>query len=201
MPVFAKMPAMIAPEADDGVVGYSGLLQRLQQQIHLRIDIRDARRIAVEQFTLLGFRNGTDGGDSGVVPQFARVWNDLRLRRTAERRQLIRGKRKRSPIIQVPVFFRRNEGQVRFHKTHGKEERLRLPRKVFDLPHRGLSHRPVEIGVFGNVLPFRRWSWFALVRVIAGGLAQSPLCFRILVSAHTRAARGVIVPADKRPRP
>jgi hypothetical protein len=49
MTVLAEMPAVVAPEADDGVVRHAAFLQRLHEQTDLRIDIRNTGGVAVDE--------------------------------------------------------------------------------------------------------------------------------------------------------
>ena len=192
---------MIAPETDDGVLSNAAFFQRLDEQIHLRVDIRNASRIAVDQLALLGFRNRPALRNTCIISQLARIWDDLRLGRTAKRKRLKRGNRKCGTIIQVPVFFWRNEWQMGLVKAHSQEKGLWLLGESFDLCHRRSRHGPVEVGVVGHVAAFRGWARQRVSGRFLRSLLESLLGLRILVAANPRTAGCELVLIHKWQRP
>jgi hypothetical protein len=69
---------------------------------------------------------------------------------------LKRRERKSGAVVEVPVFLRRDEGQVRLHKTDCEEEWLLLLGK---LPHsfRGrVCHAAIVVGIVRDVAGLRR---------------------------------------------
>ena len=118
MLLLAEVPAVVAPEADDGVVAMGGLLQPVEQAAELRVHERDAGEVGLH-----GLLPPTGGEDFRVVAV------GLGHLHAGGRHvvQVVHAMRRELDGLeweQVEVFLGHAEGQVRLHETDGEEERF-----------------------------------------------------------------------------
>ena len=156
MPVLTEMPAVVAPEADDGVIRHAAFRQRLHEQADLRINVGDAGGVAVDQFTLLRFGDWPRLGHIRVIAQLARVAVKSEVVQTSLWELLERRERKSVAVVEIPVFLRRDEGQVRLHETDREEEGLFFVGKLPDALRCRVGHTAVVVGVVREVAGLRR---------------------------------------------
>src|SRR6266581_2342594 len=123
--VIAEVPAMIAPEDDNGIGRQAEMIQFVQHTANLGIHITDSGVIAMDQCARLLIVERAGWWNVAVLPQFTPSgWGIGRraFRRSAQSRQL-----EGIALIKIPVFLRRAKWQVRFQKADGDEERLTRP--------------------------------------------------------------------------
>ena len=156
MSVFTEMPAVVAPEADDGVLRHAAVRQRLHEQTDLRINVGHAGGVAVDEFALQRLGNEAGLGNVRVSPQLARVAIKRKVVRAALRELLERCERKSGAVVEVPVFFRRDEGQMRLHETDREKKRLFFFGKLPDALRGRVGHSTIVVGVVSDVARLRR---------------------------------------------
>ena len=120
----AQLPAVVAPENDDGVIGKTLMVERVEQSADLGVGIADAGVVAVSQRLGKVGRNGVAFRHVGVGVQLTVVMPGKgrgAVGQVVDQRQ---GNFLR--VVQVPVFLRRDERQMRLEKADGKEERAAL---------------------------------------------------------------------------
>ena len=102
--------------------------------------------------------------------------------RTAARHGLERGERKSGAVVEVPVFFRGDEGQMRLHEADREEEGLIFFGKLPDTLRCRAGHPAVVVGVIRNVAGFgrRAGGWLALLQ----GFGKPGFCRRILITSR-----------------
>jgi hypothetical protein len=157
--VLAELPAVVAPQNDDRVVGEAFFVERIKQAADLSIGEADAGVVAVAQ------RFGEVGGD-GIARRHAGIAVQLAIRVTDEVRRAFRIALKRRDgnrlwIVHVPILLRCDEGQMRLHKAHAEEKRLsgRFERRE---PFHGLcGHRAVGQFIVGFRADLIRRAFFA----------------------------------------
>ena len=108
------MPAVITPQDDDGVLRHAVLLERLHDPPDLGVDEARARAIATHEAAGELRREGTLIGYVEVGPQLLRVMERHRWR-ARWRAPLYDAV---SPLVQVPIPLRRDEGQMRLQEPH-----------------------------------------------------------------------------------
>ena len=151
------MPAVVAPQDDDGVTGLTGFVERVEQAADLRVDVRDAGvvgvdqfRVAVERQRVFAFWNG--GVSAQLAPGVAGVaggvfWRGLEFSRL-----------KLIALVEIPVFFWGDKWQVRLVETDSNKKRLPIIGKFIDLLNRPGRHGAVGVGIVGSVDTFERWA-------------------------------------------
>ena len=115
---------MVAPENDDGVVGEFQIVEGGHDAPDLRVDVARAGVVAVDEPALdvFGIRlhRRLGHGEKGV--DFAAAFHGGG--HDALRGGFAGGHGQPGGIVEIPVFFRGGEGQMRAHEAHGEEERL-----------------------------------------------------------------------------
>ena len=122
--------------------------------------------------------------------------------RAAGGHRLKGSERQLCPVVEIPIFLRRNERQMRTQESNREEERLLCFRKLPDLRRSGARHRTVVVGVVGNVLALHRrplragcGSGESLLRacvLITGRLAETAGSFIKPTHIRNRPRSGVV---------
>ena len=118
----AEVPAVVAPEDDDGVVGEFQFVERGHDAADLHVSVAHARVVTVDELALDVIRVGMHGrlGHGEKRVDLTAAFHGHR--HGAVRGGLARGHGEFGGIVEVPVFLRRGEGEVRAHEAHGEEE-------------------------------------------------------------------------------
>ena len=121
--VVAEVPAVIAPENDDRVFRETGFVKRGHDLAELGVHVTRRGIVAVDEAASEFVVEWVVAGrDAVVVAKF-----------TAELRRVVGsafgsgqagGLREFGGIVEIPVFFRRDEGEVGFEETDAHEERF-----------------------------------------------------------------------------
>ena len=152
--VIAEMPAVVAPQDDDGVVGRAALVERVEQAADLRVGVGDAGVVGVDELGVAVGRQGAFGRNAGIAAQLAPgvagvaggAFGFVLNRRGLEL----------AAVVEVPVFFRGDEGQVRLMEADGNKKRFPMFGKFFDLSGSPDGHGAVGVGVVGHIDAFER---------------------------------------------
>ena len=144
---------MVAPQHDDGVLGKLEPVEFIEHTAKLRVHVTTSGVVAVDQLSGGGVIGQPAGGDRIVVGNLAAALAGAR-RGAARGVEVVQDGEFRG-IVEVPVFFRRGEGQVRLHEAQREEEGCAAP--LF----RGLQaldpvvgDAPVGVGAVGDVAAF-----------------------------------------------
>ena len=151
----AKVPSVIAPQDDDGVLLEAQSLQRGGHATDLRIDVSRAGVVAVDQLPRQRLAHLPVHRHGCVRGNFPRPFQGHR--RGVLGKGFDGGHRQLGGIKQIPVFFRRRKRQMRPHETGRDKERrpiLDPPRLGGFQPANGLGGHPA-IGVI-VILGLRR---------------------------------------------
>ena len=119
--MLAKFPTMVAPQNHDGIFGQSQPLDLVKNLADLGIGVADRRVVAMQELTGEIRRNGAFR-NSMVEAQFTARQDGI-----AGGVLLLKGIRGQVDfrgVVEIPVFFRRNKGQVRLHKAYRQKKRL-----------------------------------------------------------------------------
>ena len=120
----AEVPAMVAPEDDDGVVGEFQFVERGHDAADLHVGVTHTRVVTVDELALevvgVGMHGRLGHGEKRI--DLAAAFHGHR--HDTVRGGLARGHGELGGIVEVPVFLRHGEGQVRAHEAHGEEEGL-----------------------------------------------------------------------------
>ncbi len=149
--VFAQLPAVIAPDDDDGIPAQVQAVQFIQHLADLRVGIAGGGVIAVFELTgqvigdgFLGdtvigthFTAGEDGVFGGVFGQKF-VGSQLNLGR----------------IVEVPVALGRDEGEMGLDESNGQEEWLLFSGQVTQCFYRQFGDFAIGEGVVGDIGAF-----------------------------------------------
>ena len=130
---FAEVPAVVAPEDDHGVGGGGAGVERVEQFADLRVDERDAREVSRHGgFPLTVFYHGGVGaGGDGIARPFATGGAEV-----IEIVGLYDGELDVQAGVEIEVFFRREERDMRTIKSDGEKPGLRGGgRLIADLLH------------------------------------------------------------------
>ncbi len=118
--VFAKVPAVIAPEDHDGVVGQAESSNSSRKPTDIRIRIADAGIVAMDQLPVHGIRRLPLGRHIGVRSQFTEGVNRS-LAASLGPSSLPR-QANFVGTVQVPVLLGRDQWQMRLEETDGEEQ-------------------------------------------------------------------------------
>ena len=162
-PVVAEVPAVVAPEDDDRVVGEPEGVEFLEQPADLGVHETRRRVVAVHERALERLRQVAAFGDTSVVAEFVA---ELRgERRRGLRRHAGISQRQRGWIMEVPVAGRRTKRQVRLEKPRGQEEPLARLFEAAEPLDRSCRDSAIRIRFVGHVGPFEGGPLFEAVRV------------------------------------
>ena len=145
---------MVAGEDDDRVVGQPEFFQFTKESADLRVGEADAGEVTVDEPARGCFVERARRRDIRVGSQFTGGMHRLRrrvLRTTFNLRQCNLG-----PVVQVPIFLRRDERQVRLVKTHGEEKRFVLLCQFAQVGDRLGRRLVVVVLLVGTIGRFRR---------------------------------------------
>ena len=121
--VVAEVPAVIAPQDDDGVFRETGFVKRGHDLAELGVHVTRRGIVAVDEAARERVVERVVAGRDAVVG--AELAAELRrVVGSAVRGSQARGLREFGGIVEIPVFFRRDEGEVGFQETDAHEERL-----------------------------------------------------------------------------
>ena len=194
--VVAEMPAVIAPQDHDRVVGETGVIEGVEEFAHLRIHEARGGVIAMDQTPRQGLVDGPLVGGILVLTKFTPVGGGIRGRTDRGHGRLRTGQG--VGVVEVPVPLRGDERQMRAEEPHREEERLSgRGRRRPDSPH-GLGGDPAVVVGFvvdpcalGGTAARK---FFGRPALEAGFLAARPLVLGELV-LHGLAPEERLVPA------
>ena len=121
--VVAEVPAVIAPENDDRIFRETGFVEGGHDLAELGVHVTRRGIVAVDEAAReFVVERVVAGRDAVVVAEFAaELW---RVVGSAFGSGQAGGLREFGGIVEVPVFFRRDEGEVGFEETDAHEERF-----------------------------------------------------------------------------
>ena len=177
-PVVAQLPAMIAPQDNDRIIGQARLFQCIQHFADLGIHIADTSKISVADFTGIGVGK--------PFLQRCLLFSQLipvELSAIQQRRQMapfrnIRRRRQRDGlfVIHIPIFLWSRERQVRLEESYRQTERLSFPCQFLQFADSQISCQSVGQAFVRDVGTFVRFHlpFFALpvraVRIAEKGI-------------------------------
>ena len=120
--MLAELPAVVAPKDDDGVVGKAEPVERIEELADLRVGVADAGIVAMDELAGGLAIHGTGGGNPGIGAELAGGVDSTVG--CVLGRVVVVGDVDLVEVVEIPVFLRSIERQVRFEKADGEEERL-----------------------------------------------------------------------------
>ena len=147
--VLAELPAVVAPEDDDGIVRQAFLLEGVQHEADLRVHVADGGVVTVTETTREGVADLTAVGDIGVAFELAvgvtdEAWG-------AGGKFLVGRDVDLGRVIEIPIFLGRDEREVRLGHADGQEEGLPALLQLAQGLRRESGGLAVGISVVGDV--------------------------------------------------
>ena len=118
--VVAEVKAVIAPQDDDGVVGKLEAVEFVEHATDLRIRKTGGGIVAVNQFPGVFVRERALRGNIAILAKFAPAGR--RISWGAGGRFAAFGKLEGFAVVEIPVTFRRAEGEMRFKNSDREKE-------------------------------------------------------------------------------
>ena len=171
------MPAVVAPQDDDRFVGEARLIERVEHFAELRVHVADGGVVAVDERALEVVGQHAVLRDVFVLAQLAAKLRRI-LRRSIRWRAAL-GQRKSGAVVEVPVFLRRAEREMRLQESH-PDEKWRA-RALFRRAKSGDGFGcdlAVGVGVIGDIGGFVGRAAWKILRAFIGEvslLAREPI--------------------------
>ena len=151
--VLAEVPTVVTPKDDDGILVEPEGFQLRHDAADLCVGVADGGVVSMAQLACEVVGHVSGGRNTAVIADLAVVHINRVFGRVLGHKS-VGGQLDFRGIIHVPVFFRRDEGQVRFDETDREEERLVLLGQFLQRLNGQVGHLAVLVGVVGNVGAF-----------------------------------------------